>query len=295
MPTTYAHFKHGEAVIQRVKPEVRRIIEKYPELFHFGVHGPDLLFYYDALKKNSVNRTGNAIHSRPGIEFFEPAALVLKQVERERSSDLEPSLAYLYGFLCHYSLDVCCHGYIQEKINASGISHAELEAELDRELLVRDGKDPVSAKLTGHLVPSGRNARVISRFFVGISREEIFKAMKDMVKYLDLLVLPEKWKRNSVLFLLRVAKQYDSKHGLIINYEKNMACADSTEKLLQLFDAAVPLAASLIDAFPALDNEIFDYDFVSVNEKEHAIYPVRVEGEIIYPEVKGPDRERAGL
>ena len=275
MPTTYAHYRHGEAVIQRVKPEARRIIEKYPELFHFGVHGPDLLFYYDALKKNPVNRMGNAIHSRPGREFFEPAALILSQVEREKSSDLGPSLAYLYGFLCHFSLDVCCHGYIQEKIDASGISHSELEAELDRELLVRDGMDPVSTKLTGHLVPSGRNARVISRFFEGISREEILKAMKDMVKYLDLLVLPEKWKRSGVLFLLRAAKQYDSKHGLIINYEKNMACADSTEKLLQLLDAAVPLAASLIDDFPALDNEIFGYDFVSVNEKNHSFYSVR--------------------
>lgn len=293
MPTTYAHYKHGEAVKERVKPEARKIIEMYPELFHFGVHGPDLLFYYDALKKNPVNRLGSAIHSRPGREFFEPAVEVLRQVEQEKKGDVNPSLAYLYGFLCHYTLDVCCHGYIQEKIDKSGITHSELEAEFDRELLVRDGKDPVSSKLTGHLVPSGKNARVISRFFGEVNQEEILKAMKDMVKYLDLLVLPQKWKRNTVLLLLRVAKQYDGKHGLIINYEKNENCADSTEKLLQLMDAAVDLAASLIDEFPSLESGIFEYNFSSINEPEHAIYPVKMDGVVIYPDECGDNLKQS--
>lgn len=283
MPTTYAHFKHGEAVRERVNPEAKKIIDKYPELFHFGVHGPDLLFYYDALKKNPVNRLGSAIHSRPGKEFFGPAAEVIRELEQEKSGDLNASLAYLYGFLCHYSLDVCCHGYIQEKIDASGISHAEIEAELDRELLVRDGLDPVRAKVTGHLVPSGRNARVISRFFGGVSQEEILKAMKDMVKYLDILVMPEKWKRGFAFLVLRLAKQYDGKHGLIINYEKNVECNDSTEMLLELFEAAVPLAVSLIDGFPSLEKDVYDYDFVSLKEKDCEVYPVMRGNGVIYP------------
>ena len=50
---------------------------------------------------------------------------------------------------------------IDEKIAASGITHAEIEAELDRELLVMAGKNPVKQKLTGHIKPSQESAAVI--------------------------------------------------------------------------------------------------------------------------------------
>lgn len=272
MPTTHAHYRHGEEVQKRVSPKAREIIEKYPELFHFGVHGPDLLFYYHALKKNPINQLGSAIHRRSGAEFFERAKVVLEELSEENNGDYRASLAYVYGFLCHFSLDVCCHGYIREKVDESGVTHGEIEAELDRELLVREGLDPVSTILTGHLMPSGKNARVISRFFEGIGQEDIFKAMKDMVWYLNMLVLPGKAKRGVILALLKLVGQYESKHGLIINYEKNPLCEDSTEKLLTLFDDAVELAVKLIDEFPALSDEVYAYDFGSIHPGDYSVY-----------------------
>lgn len=276
MPTTRAHYKHGEAVRELVKPEVKQIIDKYPELYHFGVHGPDLLFYYDALKKNKVNQLGGTLHDLPGSYFFDNAVKVLSQLKVEGSGDYGPSLAYIYGFLCHYSLDLYCHAYVQEKIDASGISHTEIEAEMDREILVQEGKDPLRAKVTGHLVPSGRNARVVSRFYEGISQEEVFDAMKGMVRVLDFLVLPQKVKRAVVLGALKVVGQYEGKHGLIINYEKNENCADSTERLLALMDAAVPFAAGLIDSFPEM-GDIFRYNFVSIDPKTKEVYQTKTE------------------
>ena len=219
-----------------------------------------------------MNQLGVEIHKRKGAEFFEQAVKVLEELSRENSGDYRASLAYIYGFICHFSLDVCCHGYVQEKMDESGVSHGEIEAELDRELLVREGVNPVSAILTGHLVPSGKNARVISRFFEGVSQEEVFKAMKDMIKYLDLLVLPGKTKRGVILTLLKLVGQYDSKHGLIINYEKNPLCEDSTEKLLALFDDAVELAVKLIDEFPTLSDEAYIYDFCSISPKDRSVY-----------------------
>lgn len=272
MPTTHAHYRHGEEVRKKLEPQAKEIIDKYPELFHFGVHGPDLLFYYDALKKNPINQLGVAIHQEKGAAFFEPAVKVLEELAKEGSGDYNASLAYIYGFICHFSLDVCCHGYIQEKIDASGITHGEIEAELDRELLVREGLDPVSMQLTTHLAPSGRNARVISRFFEGVSQEEVFKAMKDMIKYLDLLVAPGRLKRGIIMTLLKLTGHYDSKHGLIINYTKNPECEDSTEKLLGLFDQAVELAVRLISEFPKLMDEAYDYDFCSVHPVDRSLY-----------------------
>ncbi|MBP5282505.1 MAG: hypothetical protein J6Z22_08390, partial [Lachnospiraceae bacterium] len=157
------------------------------------------------------------------------------------------------------------------KIVESGVSHLEIESELDREILVREGKDPISTKVTGHLVPSGKNARVVSRFYEGITQEEIFKSMKDMVALLDYMVMPSKIKRAFFMTVLKLVGQYDYKHGLIINYEKNPDCNDSTEKLLTLMEDAVPLAVSLINAFPEMD-ETYRFNFVSVDPETKELY-----------------------
>lgn len=272
MPTTRAHYRHGEEVREKVSPAARKVIEKYPELFHFGVHGPDLLFYYDALKKNRVNQEGGRLHDLPGSYFFDHAVKVLEELKASGSGDYYPSLAYVYGVLCHFALDLCCHGYVQEKIDASGVSHLEIEAELDREILVREGKDPIRAKVTSHLVPSGKNARVVSRFYEGLTQEDIFKCMRDMVALLDYLVMPEKIKRSVFMLALKAVGQYEYKHGLIINYEKNMECEDSTERLLALMEGAVDVAVGLIDSFPEM-GDAFRYNFVSIDPETKELYP----------------------
>ncbi|MCR4599478.1 MAG: zinc dependent phospholipase C family protein [Acetatifactor sp.] len=274
MPTTRAHFRHGEMVREKVKPEIREVIDKYPELFHFGVHGPDLLFYYDALKKNPVNRMGGTLHDLAGSYFFNHAVTVLEDLQKENSGDYKPSLAYVYGALCHFTLDVCCHWYVQEKMDESGVSHTEIEAEMDREILVREGKDPIRAKVTEHLVPSGKNARVVSRFYEGLTQEDIFKAMKDMVKWLDQLVMPSKVKRAVVFGLFRALGQYDDKKGLIINYERNEKCIDSTEKLIDLMEAAVDVAVDVINAFPEMD-DFFRYNFISIDPETQEIFTIQ--------------------
>ena len=49
MPATYAHYKFGEAVkgsFPEDKKEIRDIIDRNVDLFSFGLHGPDIFFYY---------------------------------------------------------------------------------------------------------------------------------------------------------------------------------------------------------------------------------------------------------
>lgn len=272
MPTTYTHFRHGEDVRKHLGERTGKIVEKYPELYHFGVHGPDLLFYYDALKKNEVNHLGNHTHELAGWDFFSRAAEVIREARKGNGASgvsAEALEAYIYGFLCHFSLDVCCHGYVQDKIDASGISHCEIEAELDRELLVMDGRDPVRSRLTGHLKPSVENARVVAAFYEGLQVEQVEKAMRDMVKFLNVIVLPNRLKRAGVMMILKITGHYEALHGLIINYEKNPNCADSNERLLERYAKAVDLAAGLIEGFEeAIEtgrqpHEVYRYNFSS--------------------------------
>lgn len=269
MPTSYAHYKFGQEVKNRLTGEVAAIVQEYPQLFHLGLHGPDLLFYYNALKKNKVNTTGFGLHEYSGRYVFENAAKVIRKQQMSRAHQ-----AYIFGFLCHYSLDVSCHGCVNA-FDSTGIAgHLEIEAEMDREMLIRDGKDPLSTILTGHLVASKENAEVIKDFFPGISAKEIEKSIKDMIFYLNFLVAPGGFKRGLIVNGLKLVGQYEKLGGLLINVNKNHACDETVEKLLGLFEDAKELAVRLIQEYPAYLKgqkeleEVYQYTFDSELPKD---------------------------
>lgn len=170
MPSTYAHYRMGQEVIKQVSSPARNIIMKHKQLYDIGLHGPDILFYYHPLVTNPVNAIGYGLHERSGKYFFAKAAEIIEKV-----SNKEAALAYIYGFICHFALDSTCHGYIDEKIARSGVSHTEIEVEFDRSLMIEDGKDPVRQDLTKHIVPSMENASLIAPFFQGAEPKQVKK------------------------------------------------------------------------------------------------------------------------
>lgn len=262
MPSTYAHYRMGQEVVNLVPEQIKKIIHENKQLFDIGLHGPDILFYYHPLAINEVNEIGYGMHKRPGKYFFEYAA----QVICENKMDTR-FLAYAFGFICHFALDVTCHGYIDEKIVESGVSHAEIEVEFDRSLMISDGLEPITQKLTNHIILSENNCEVISKFFQNTNSKEVQTALRGMVKYNNLLIAPLKIKRQFVYALLRLSGNYKEMHGLMVNFKENPACKDSTNILRQLYDIARERAVKLICEYDKylLDeqnlNEIYHFTF----------------------------------
>lgn len=244
MPSTYAHYRLGQEVLRKVNEKQKKAIESNIELFNIGLHGPDILFYFNPLFSNNVNKVGYGLHEKSGLYFFKEASKVINKF------DFNPSyLAYIYGFICHFALDTACHGYIDQKIEESKVSHVEIETELDREFLIIDGYDPVKKILTNHIHPSKKNAKIIKEFFKGVEDFEIEKALKSMIFYNNLLLAPSKIKRKAILGLLKITGNYDDMHGLFINKNKNPKCVDSTMKLLKLYETGKENAIKLINEF----------------------------------------------
>lgn len=254
MPSTYAHYRFGKEVLERLDPGLRSAIDGHRELYDIGLHGPDLLFYYDALHRNPVSRIGFSMHDRPGKEFFGPA--------RERlagMADRAAGEAYLYGFVCHFALDSECHPYIEERIQESGIAHTKIEGEFDRMLLVEDGKDPVRQDLVPHIHPTDANAEVIAEFFPDVTPGQVRAALDDMLRYNALLVCPGWLKRRLIIRTLRRSGNYDDMVGLILNAEGDPRCDGSNARLKELYDGAVGLAVTLIgDLHDYLDGRTED-------------------------------------
>lgn len=240
MPSTYAHYKFGKAVLEEYPADLARIARENRQLYNIGLHGPDILFYYRALTSNPVNAVGFGMHARPAREFFAPA-----KEAYAAAADKDAALAYLLGFVCHFALDSACHGYIENKIAVSGVTHTEIESEFDRFLLQKDGRDPLSARLTYHIVPSGRNAAVIAPFFMGVNEAQVQKALRSMLFYNELLRAPHQPKRGFVRLCLRLTGNFKEMHGMMIAKQPIAACQDSCLRLAKLTDGAVGRCAAL--------------------------------------------------
>ncbi len=137
MPSTYAHFKLGRDVKNRLIGAQRVIVDSQNDLYMIGLHGPDILFYHRPLVSDPVNAVGYSLHEKSGRSFFEQARDAVIVSENQAAT-----LAYAYGVLCHFALDASCHAYVDEKIESSGVPHTEIEVEFDRMLMLETTLTP---------------------------------------------------------------------------------------------------------------------------------------------------------
>lgn len=244
MPSTYAHRRFGSNVAAHLPAEARGMIERHRELYDIGLHGPDIFFYYHALKSNPVVRFGNAMHDEPGEKFFAEARRRIPKM-----AEPEAALVYALGFICHFALDSTCHPYIEQYTRTSGVSHCEIETEFDNQLMRRDGHDPFKFFTAGHIHATEENAKVIAPFFDEVSQKQTYEALRGMLLVHHGLQATTPVKRQLILTVMRAAGKYEANHGLVANAVPNPKCTASNKRLDELYAQALPLAERLIIEF----------------------------------------------
>ena len=241
MPTTYTHYRFGKDVLSCLSLPLRNSILEKRELYDIGLHGPDIFFYYKAMRNNPVNQIGYRIHDRNASEFFLNAKKMI-----EKSPDKAAARAYQYGFVCHFVLDSICHPYVEKMEKTSGLSHSEIEMEFDRTLLIEDHYDPLTYPMTRHIHPTKENAAVLTPFFGNVTEQEVQKAMKGMIFYHKFFQLQNDNARKLLFLGMKLSKIYDNCHGMIISKEPNPNCFNYCLLLKKLYAEAISTAASLI-------------------------------------------------
>lgn len=249
MPSNYAHHHFGQRVWRGMPPWMRRYVQADRTLYEIGQHGPDILFYYGALRSNPVSAVGYETHEKQGREFFSHGARAWQEAGRPPAM-----LSYLLGVVCHFTLDAACHGYVEKKMQVSGRSHTEIETEFDRYLLESDGWDPLRHRLTGHIRPSNARVSMIAPVYPPVKPEEVLHALWAMKCYDGLLTGPSRCKRGLIDLGLKLTENGEM-HSLMIPREPSPACADSNLRLKKLLDRAVPEARRAIESFLAFCRE----------------------------------------
>lgn len=251
MPNTYAHWRFGDECINTLPENYQSIINNHREIFDFAVHGPDIFFYYNALKKNYINQFGFDLHEIPFNETIKKMLpLYIK------SKDKDAALTYLLGLTAHFTLDSYCHSYIQRKEEVSNeerpyASHGKIETQFDKFLLRKDGLNPYTTSLTTSLKPSIETAKVISELYPNWDEETIFKTLKDQKKYLNLLKDSNPIKRALISFVLDRANATSYK-DLMMGNKDYPEVKDSNLRLEKLYTKA-------LGRYPQLVNSLLNY------------------------------------
>ncbi len=245
MPSVYAHYRFGTALLGTVPADTRRTIGRFRRLYDVGLHGPDIFYYRSPILKNGDGFLGIKYHEQTGRAFFQR---VCRAVRLERS---EAALSYLYGVLSHYALDSVCHPFIAEQVANGEVSHAQIETEFDRFLMTLDGKkDPHTQDLTPHLQLTPGECETVAKFYPPATAALIRDSLRGMTRILRLLAVPEGPRRTVLekgvgLF----AKEYS---GMIMTLDPDPQCAALDEPLLALYGKA-------LKQFPAMLSQLHSH------------------------------------
>ena len=256
MPTTYAHWRFGDKCIRMLPDDLQNIILNNRAIFDYGVHGPDIFFYYNCLKHNEVNRYGSAMHDIP---YKDTLAQIKENFKKTENKDM--ALSYLLGFTCHFTLDSYCHGFIEKVDETMPYSHGIIESQFDRYLLIKDGFNPVTKSVTDMFHPDEKMAKVISGLFNKFDEDIIYKTLKDQKLYLNLLKDNSDIKRFFLTTAMDIAKVPSFK-DLLITKENVEELKPINIRLNKYFDMALkhyPVLADSLIGYLSDKNELNTY------------------------------------
>ena len=256
MPTTYAHWRFGDKCIRMLPDDLQNIILNNRAIFDYGVHGPDIFFYYNCLKHNEVNRYGSAMHDIP---YKDTLAHIKENFKKTENKDM--ALSYLLGFTCHFTLDSYCHGFIEKVDETMPYSHGKIESQFDRYLLIKDGFNPVTKSVTDMFHPDKKMAKVISGLFNKFDEDIIYKTLKDQKLYLNLLKDNSDIKRFFLTTAMDIAKVPSFK-DLLITKENVEELKPINIRLNKYFDMALkhyPVLADSLIGYLSDKNELNTY------------------------------------
>lgn len=263
MPSTYAHERFGNAVLdQLVSHEKSHIIRSLPffsDLLHLGFQGPDFLFFYHPVIVNKIVREGIRIHDTSGLDFFSNADALLHRLYRHGKSSerFRATFSYLVGAICHFALDATCHPFVdafeeahkeENKTRELPVFHAEIEGQFDRFLMEQDGKVPTKVDIMSPIHPSAYAASILVPLYPSVPKYKILPALKGFVFVNRLLYCPSDSKRNIMYSAARMLGIYSLVHGHTIAPKADPVYSASNERLLELFDTAISRAVRLIRA-----------------------------------------------
>ena len=141
MPGFITHYLFGCETIKNIKDSgIRKILKDNKNIYALGLQGPDIFFYFPYSFTGNRKRLASVMHVYDTGRFFNN---LIEEIEKLKDKDKNVGIAYLLGFLGHYSLDTICHpyiyyrtGYLNKGKDYFG-KHTDFETDVDFLLMYR--------------------------------------------------------------------------------------------------------------------------------------------------------------
>lgn len=277
MPALYAHLRFGEEVSKTLPEAYTRLIAQYPEAFALGTQGPDILFYHQPMKANEIRKLGTHLHTLSGEEFFLlQGEKLLQSTKDDVLTDNGAYAAYICGFLCHFTLDVACHPYIDGTMS-DALTHGKIESEFDKFILRRDGK-PIRGYNTATPILDKNGTREAVSKALDVPQEEIALSIKTMRKYNAWFSKKCEVFHGFVHFVLKIAGMERKFGDMFLHKKDDPLCVEPNQVLIEKWQNAIPQAAATIESFfthlpewvqtKKINLDLFRYNFSGIIKTE---------------------------
>lgn len=303
MPDIWTHILCGNKSIATVDNEelYSEIINRL-NIFKLGTQGPDIFYYYrfwSGLNTKGEKILGHLMHTNKTGEFLINCLKYLKaQSDRDNYFEL---LAYVMGFISHYSLDSIAHPYIycyalskcsENSSNyMAGSCHKKLEVVIDNIYIKENselrlgGMQPYEAIDVGFCVPVSVNdclrTQIKKIYNFEIKSNIINNAYRDMKLGLKLLHDPNNIKLRTIRFIEKILgtpeKYSCAFYPVIVDnsfdymnvshnewnnpYKRQESCRESFNDLLN--KAILESSSKILASIGFLNGEVSEYELKS--------------------------------
>lgn len=139
MPSSVTHGYFSEDVYKKLNPETRNIIKDNLDYYTFFSQGTDpFMFYRMVVLAGNSRNIQRKMHNHKTQKFF---IEVVKYIHENNLANDGMAMAFLFGYICHYHLDIHCHPFIEaqkmKQENNKKDFHAILEYAIDEEFIKR--------------------------------------------------------------------------------------------------------------------------------------------------------------
>ncbi|MBQ4067658.1 MAG: zinc dependent phospholipase C family protein [Lachnospiraceae bacterium] len=168
MPGFITHYLFGCETVKNIKEKnLRNVIRENKKAFSLGLQGPDVFFYFPYSFTGNKKRLASVMHVYDTGRFLHN---LIEEVNGLNDSKKNIGLAYLLGFLGHYSMDTKCHpyiyyrtGYLNKGKDYFG-KHTDFETDIDFLLLDKlKGKSVVDFRQENTIKLDAYSTKIIAK------------------------------------------------------------------------------------------------------------------------------------
>lgn len=183
MPGYITHNFFGKEEFKKInESKVKEAIRENRTVFNIGLQGPDIFFYFPGYFLINKKNLGSIMHSGKTSEYISKMLDFALNLDEEDEKQI--AIAYLAGFLGHYSLDRICHPYIYWKTDRMNITndyhakHVALETDIDFMICEKYYKKKISEFPYGELVRLNKQQLDILAHMLSYSLKNTFKYIR---------------------------------------------------------------------------------------------------------------------